>query len=138
MFKICLVSSKCVKQTLRRFHTRGYYTNWNAMVSEDQLTSGSTRSSPKLLLGRCTPYITSQNQLRMPKLHIKDVPQTSENSLVLLKIVKRDIKTSCLQKKPTHICQTGHFLPFSRGRSSAPFPIENSHLFPNIISVFPN
>ena len=24
----------------------------------------------------------------------------------------------------------GHFLPSSRGRMSAPFPIENNHLFP--------
>ena len=32
--------------------------------------------------------------------------------------------------------EPGGFLPFSRGRISAPFPIENSHLFINTISVF--
>ena len=31
----------------------------------------------------------------------------------------------------------GHFLPFSRGRISGPFPIENSHLFPDTMLVFP-
>ena len=35
-----------------------------------------------LPLGGRTPYITSKNRLRTPKLHIKDVPRTSENSLV--------------------------------------------------------
>ena len=34
------------------------------------------------------------------------------------------------------IDHTGHFLPSSRGRISAPFPIENSHFFPNAMSVF--
>ena len=53
-----------------------------------------------LPLGGRTPYITSKNLLRAPKLHIKDVPQTSENSIVRPKIV---IETSCLQKKPAHI-----------------------------------
>ena len=46
---------------------------------------------------------------------------------------------------PTHPAQrsekispcTGAFLPISRGRILAPFPIENSHLFPNTMSVFP-
>ena len=33
--------------------------------------------------------------------------------------------------------RSGHFLPFSRGRISAPFPIENSNPFPNTMSVFP-
>ena len=55
-----------------------------------------------LPLGGRTPYITSKNRLRTPKLHIKDVPRTSENSLVRPKI---DIETSCLQKKPAHIYQ---------------------------------
>ena len=32
---------------------------------------------------------------------------------------------------------SGQFLPFSRGRISAPFPIENCYLFPNTMSVFP-
>ena len=49
-----------------------------------------------LPLGGRTPYITSKNRLRTPKLHIEDVPRTSENSLVRPKM---DIKTSCLQKK---------------------------------------
>ena len=49
-----------------------------------------------LPLGGRTPYITSKNRLRTPKLHIKDVPQTSEKSLVRPKVV---IETSCLQKK---------------------------------------
>ena len=53
-------------------------------------------STPGLPLGRRTPYITSKNRLRTPKLHIKDVPGTSENSLVRPKI---DNETSCLQKK---------------------------------------
>ena len=55
-----------------------------------------------LPLGGRTPYITSKNRLRTPKLHIRDVPRTSENSLVRPKM---DIETSCLQKKPAHIYQ---------------------------------
>ena len=55
-----------------------------------------------LPLGGRTPYITSKNRLCTPKLHIKDVPRTSENSLVRPKM---DIETSCLQKKPAHIYQ---------------------------------
>ena len=55
-----------------------------------------------LPLGGRTAYITSKNRLRAPKLHIKDVPRTSENSLVRPKM---DIETSCLQKKPAHIYQ---------------------------------
>ena len=55
-----------------------------------------------LPLGGRTPYITSENRLHMPKLHIKDVPQTSENSLVRPKM---NIERSCLQKKPAHIYQ---------------------------------
>ena len=43
-----------------------------------------------------------KNRLRTPKLHIKDVPRSSENSLVRPKM---DIETSCLQKKPAHIYQ---------------------------------
>ena len=35
---------------------------------------------PGLPLGGRTPYITSKNRLHTPKLHIKDVPRTSENS----------------------------------------------------------
>ena len=31
----------------------------------------------------------------------------------------------------------GYFLPFSSSQILAPFPIENSHLFPNTMSVFP-
>ena len=57
---------------------------------------------PGLPLGGRTPYITSKNRLRTPKLHIKDVPRTSENYLVRPKM---DIETSCLQKKPAHIYQ---------------------------------
>ena len=38
----------------------------------------------------------------IPNLHIKDVPRTSENSLVRPKML---IETSCLQKKPAHIYQ---------------------------------
>ena len=59
-------------------------------------------SKTGLQLGGRTPYITSKNRLRTPKLHIKDVPRTSENSLVRPKM---DIETSCLQKKPAHIYQ---------------------------------
>ena len=33
---------------------------------------------------------------------------------------------------------SGKYLPFSSGRISGPFPIENSHLFPNTMSVFLN
>ena len=55
-----------------------------------------------LPLGGRTPYITSKNRLHTPKLHIRDVPRTSENSLVRPKM---DIETSCLQKKPAHIYQ---------------------------------
>ena len=32
---------------------------------------------------------------------------------------------------------TGDFLPFSRGRIPIPFPIKNSHLFPNTMCIFP-
>ena len=46
-----------------------------------------------LPLGGRTPYITSKNRLCTSKLHIKDVPRTSENSLVRPKMV---IETSCL------------------------------------------
>ena len=49
-----------------------------------------------LPLGGRSPYIMSKNGLCTPKLHIKDVPQTSENSLVRPKMV---IETFCLQKK---------------------------------------
>ena len=48
-------------------------------------------------IGGRTPYITSENRLRTPKLHIKDVPRTSENSKVLPKFY---IEASCLQKNP--------------------------------------
>ena len=44
-----------------------------------------------LPLGGRTPYITSKNRLRTPKLHIKDVPRTSENSLVRPKNGYRDV-----------------------------------------------
>ena len=47
-----------------------------------------------LPLGGRRLYITYQNRLHMPKLHIKEVPQTSEISLVRPKM---DIETSCLQ-----------------------------------------
>ena len=60
-----------------------------------------------LPLGGRTPYITSKNRLRTPKLHIKDVPRTSENSLVRQKM---DIETSCLQKKPAHIYKIKWFM----------------------------
>ena len=53
-----------------------------------------------LPLGGCTPYITSKNQLRTSKLHIKDVPRTSENSLVRPKM---DIETSCAEKTRPHL-----------------------------------
>ena len=59
-------------------------------------TGASLTRNTGLPLGRRTPYITSKNRLRTPKLHIKDVPQTSENSLVRPKMA---IETSCLQKK---------------------------------------
>ena len=52
--------------------------------------------APGLPLGGRTPYITSKNRLHTPKLHIKDVPRSSENSLVRPKM---DIETSCRQKK---------------------------------------
>ena len=53
----------------------------------------SRRAIIGLPLGGRTAYITSKNRLRTPKLHIKDVPRTSENSLVRPKM---DIETSCL------------------------------------------
>ena len=43
-----------------------------------------------------------------------------------------------LSFKSSRVNNTGDFLPYSRGRISAPFPIENSHIFPNTMSVFPN
>ena len=69
-----------------------------------------------LPLGGRTPYITSENRLRTPKLHIEDVPRTSENSLVRPKM---DIKTSCLPEKPT----------FTRLRDLCPAFVLETHLF---------
>ena len=45
-----------------------------------------------------------------------------------------DLGPNCLQRlssddKPPLAKKAGNFLPFSKGRISAPFPIENSHLF---------
>ena len=37
--------------------------------------------------------------------------------------------TMCLFHSVVSIFNTGPFLPISRGRISAPFPIKNSHLF---------
>ena len=72
-----------------------YRPEFSANSSQDQLSAG-------LPLGGRTPYITSKNRLCTPKLHIKDVPQTSENSFGQPQV---DIETSCLQKKPAHIYQ---------------------------------
>ena len=52
-----------------------------------------------LPLGGRTAYITSKIRLRTLKLHIKDVPRTSENFPVRPKL---DIETSSLQKKTAH------------------------------------
>ena len=72
---------------------------------------------PRLPLGGRTPYITSKNRLRTPKLHIKDVPLTSENSLVRPKM---DIDTSCRQKNPP---------TFTRLRDLCPAFVLETHLF---------
>ena len=68
----------------------------------DCLSDRNVSMSTGLPLGGRTPYITSKNRLCTPKLHIKDVPRTSENSLGRPKV---DIETSCLQKKNAHIYQ---------------------------------
>ena len=39
---------------------------------------------------------------------------------------------------PAEMLSYRGFLPISRGRISAPFPIENSHLFSKTMSLFPN
>ena len=76
---------------------------WDELNQEnDHSIFVSENDTPGLPLGGRTLYITSKNRLRTPKLHIKDVPRTSENSLVLPKM---DIETSGLQKKPAHIYQ---------------------------------
>ena len=62
---------------------------------------------PGLPLGGRTPYITSKNRLHTQKLHVKDIPRTSKNSLVRPKM---DIETSCLQKKNAHIYQITWFM----------------------------
>ena len=70
-------------------------------------TNSAPTNSTGLPLGGRTPYITSKNRLRTPKLHIRDVPRTSENSLVRPKM---DMETSCLQKKPAYIYQITWFM----------------------------
>ena len=81
----------------------------------EKLLTGKLTGLP---LGGRTPYITSKNRLRTPKLHIKDVPRTSENSLVRPKM---DIETSWQQKKnpPT----------FTRLRDLCPAFVLETHLF---------
>ena len=73
-----------------------------AVASDQHNYANNIKMITGLPLGGRTPYITSKNRLRTPKLHIRDVPRTSENSLVRPKM---DIETSCLQKKPAHIYQ---------------------------------
>ena len=68
-------------------------TNLQRLQGYDQTDLQNQAGLP---LGGRTPYITSKNRVRTPKLHIKDVPRTSENSLVR---PKTDIETSCRQKK---------------------------------------
>ena len=81
---------------------------WHLYLKHNTLLlSCSVLWHPGLPLGGRTTYITSKNRLRTPKLYIKDVPRTSENSLVRPKM---DIETSCLQKKPAHIYQITWFM----------------------------
>ena len=83
-------------------------------ISERPKYKGTFAGLP---LGGRTPYITPKNRLRTPKLHIRDVPRTSENSLVRPKM---DIETSCLQKNlPT----------FTRLRDLCPAFVLETHLF---------
>ena len=48
----------------------------------------------------------------------------------------------CSWRTVIHLCRsqvkTGEFLPISRGQISAPFPIENSHIFSQYHVCFPN
>ena len=50
------------------------------MYNISQVNTTCAQSRTGLPLGGRRPYITSENLLRTPKLDIKDVPQTSENS----------------------------------------------------------
>ena len=67
-----------------------------------------------LPLGGRTPYITSKNRLHTPKLHIKDVPRTSENSLVRPKM-----DPVCRKNPPT----------FTRLHDLCPAFVLETHLF---------
>ena len=53
-----------------------------------------------------------------------------------LLVLKRSMDTNS-NGRPRRFYYSGTFLPISRGRISAQFPIENSHLFSNTMSVFP-
>ena len=53
----------------------------------------------------------------------------------------QEAKAAASKKGPMGMYKStvvGHFLPFSRGRFSVPFPIENSTFFSDTMSVFPN
>ena len=56
---------------------------------------------------------------------VADVPGYLE---MMKRILLESIEPYLKQDQPVSIL-SGHFLPFSRGRISAPFPIENSHWF---------
>ena len=83
-------------------------------VNNFSVMSGRVSGLP---LGGRTPYITSKNRLHTPKLHVKDVPRTSENSLVRPKM---DIGTSYLQKNPP---------TFTRLHDLCPAFVLETHLF---------
>ena len=91
-----LSKSKVALLKIKAHELRALSASWsyfNKTPVEDVIKAAVWSGLP---LGGRTPYITSKNRLRTPKLHIRDVPRTSENSLVRPKM---DIETSCLQKK---------------------------------------
>ena len=99
-FLICCKFLWHFKANLKNVFVSPYPTlfYWYRLVGRKYiLLTKNLKLDTGLPLGGRTPYITSKNRLRTPKLHIKDVPRTSENSLVRPKM---DIETSCLQKKP--------------------------------------
>ena len=68
-----------------------------------------------LPLGGRTPFILFKNRLRTSKLHIKDVPQTFENSLVRPKIGYRDVLSA--GKTCPHLPDYVIYVPLRIGNS---------------------
>ena len=78
---------------------------------------------------------TSEDRFSRDKVHLSLMQERP-----LTKTLQRgdDQQFDQVRIVDNNIENTGEFLPLSGGRISAPFPIENSHLFPNTMSDFPN